>query len=99
MAFRIQLRRGTSTSWTNANTLLAQGEVGLETDTNKIKIGNGETRWNDLPYNINSYSISEMQDVLANSPNDGSVLVYQNNINKWVATTTLDKQVMDGGHF
>ena len=50
MAIQIQLRRGTASQWTTANTLLAQGELGLETDTNKFKFGDGVTTWNSLAY-------------------------------------------------
>ena len=46
----IQLRRGTAAQWTTANPTLAQGEVGLETDTGKLKIGNGSTVWTALGY-------------------------------------------------
>jgi len=53
MAIQIQLRRGTASQWTTANTLLAQGELGLETDTNKFKFGDGVTTWNSLPYYAN----------------------------------------------
>ena len=50
MAIQIQLRRGTASQWTSANTLLAQGEIGLETDTSKLKLGDGSTLWNSLSY-------------------------------------------------
>ena len=50
MADIIQLRRDTSSNWTTANPVLADGEVGYETDTKKGKIGNGTTAWNALPY-------------------------------------------------
>lgn len=52
MATQIQLRRGTASAWTAANTVLAAGEIGIETDTKKFKIGDGTTAWNSLPYNI-----------------------------------------------
>ena len=45
MAVILQLRRGTAAQWTSANPVLAQGEMGVETDTLKIKIGNGSTVW------------------------------------------------------
>ena len=48
----IQLRRGVSSSWTNTNPTLAQGEFGLETNTSKIKIGDGSLSWASLPYLI-----------------------------------------------
>jgi hypothetical protein len=47
---QIQIRRGTAAQWTSANPTLAAGELGFETDTNKIKCGNGSTAWNSLPY-------------------------------------------------
>jgi len=50
MAVKIQHRRDTSTNWTAANPLLAQGEVGYEYDTGKFKVGNGTSFWSSLPY-------------------------------------------------
>jgi len=47
---QIQLRRGTAASWTSTNPTLAAGEIGLETDTLLIKIGNGSTAWTSLSY-------------------------------------------------
>ena len=47
---RIQLRRGTSDQWFGANPTLAAGEIGIETDTNTFKFGDGITAWNDLSY-------------------------------------------------
>jgi hypothetical protein len=49
---RIQLRRGIASQWTAANTVLASGELGLELDTFRIKMGDGSTAWIDLPYAV-----------------------------------------------
>jgi hypothetical protein len=49
---QIQIRRGTAAQWTSTNPTLAAGEQGFETDTNKMKIGNGSTAWNSLSYAI-----------------------------------------------
>jgi hypothetical protein len=46
----IQFRRGTAAEWTAANPTLAEGEVGYETDTGKLKVGDGVKDWNDLDY-------------------------------------------------
>lgn len=46
----ILLRSDTSTNWLDANPILALGEAGYETDTHKLKIGNGTTNWKDLSY-------------------------------------------------
>jgi hypothetical protein len=50
MAVRIQLRRGTASQWTTADPVLALGEMGLETDTGKFKVGNGVDEWSVRPY-------------------------------------------------
>ena len=47
---RLQLRRGESTQWDTANPTLAAGEIGIETDTNTFKFGDGSTAWNSLSY-------------------------------------------------
>ena len=63
----IKLRRGTAAQWTTANPVLAAGEMGIETDTNKSKFGNGSTAWTSLPYSVASASGSttvEWTDVL-----------------------------------
>ena len=49
---RIQLRRGEYQDWYDANPQLAAGELAIETDTNRIKIGDGSTNWRDLDYAI-----------------------------------------------
>ena len=47
---RIQLRRGKAAFWTDANPVLHPGEPGFETDTEKLKIGDGVTHWRELEY-------------------------------------------------
>ena len=47
---RIQIRRDIATDWTRDNPTLAEGEMGYELDTGKLKIGNGTTPWNTLSY-------------------------------------------------
>src|SRR5476651_544529 len=50
--YRVQaLRRaGTAADWTAENTILANGEIGVETDSGKSKIGDGATAWASLAY-------------------------------------------------
>jgi microcystin-dependent protein len=50
----MQQRRGTSSEWqTVADTvILAAGEIGLETDTNRYKVGDGTSSWSNLSYFI-----------------------------------------------
>ena len=44
-SLRIQLRRDTAANWVSNNPILLSGELGIETDSLKFKIGNG-SRWN-----------------------------------------------------
>jgi hypothetical protein len=46
--YRIQLRRGTGSEWSAQNPTLALGELGYETDTGNVKIGDGASSWNSL---------------------------------------------------
>jgi hypothetical protein len=55
---QIQVRRGTASQWTSTNPTLAAGEFGFETDTNKLKCGNGSTAWNSLTYINNDGDIT-----------------------------------------
>ncbi len=47
---KIQLRRGTASAWTTANPTLSAGEPGYETDTGKLKLGDGTTAWTSVAY-------------------------------------------------
>ena len=59
MAIRIQLRRDTSGNWTTNNPLLYPGEMGIETDTGKFKLGPAVTAptvgtaWNSIASYVN----------------------------------------------
>lgn len=59
-----RLRRDTSANWSSKNTVLKQGEVGIDTTLNKFKIGDGTTAWNSLNFflgnveDIKQYSTS-----------------------------------------
>jgi hypothetical protein len=52
MPTTIQHKRGTAAEWIAADPILAAGEFGYETDTGKIKIGDGTTNWSGLKYFI-----------------------------------------------
>ena len=47
---KFQVRRDTAAAWTAADPILASGEFGYETDTGKLKIGNGSSIWSALAY-------------------------------------------------
>lgn len=49
---RIRLRRDTQANWTAADPVLLNGEMGVETDTRRYKVGDGATAWSGLSYYI-----------------------------------------------
>lgn len=71
----IQLKRGKAASWTSLNLILNPGEPGFEIDTGKLKIGNGVTAWNDLPYLGENKSLIVNADTHYNFPAIGDVNV------------------------
>ena len=58
----MQQRRGTAAQWTAANPVLAAGEIGFETDTNKFKMGNGSSAWTALTYFANAAELAAIVD-------------------------------------
>ena len=50
MATKLQIRNDSSENWLEVNPILDMAEIGYETTTNKIKVGDGMTAWKDLPY-------------------------------------------------
>ena len=86
MASIIQLRRDTAANWTANNPILAQGELGLETNTNKIKCGNGTTAWNSLGYLIGASGYLTTADIGV------TVQAYDADLTSWAAITPSSKQ-------
>ena len=50
MAYRIVLRQDTAANWTRNNPVLLSGEFGFESNTNRLKLGDGVTPWRTLAY-------------------------------------------------
>ena len=50
VAKRLQLRHDTAANWVAANPRLLAGEIVIETDTNRMKLGDGTNIWASLPY-------------------------------------------------
>ena len=74
MAVTLQIRRGTAAQWASANTVLAAGEMGYETDSGYLKVGDGSTVWNSLDYSVEG-STSDIS-VTTNSPSGNGALTY-----------------------
>lgn len=84
---RIQIRRDTSTNWSVNNPTPANGEPCYETDTRKFKIGDGVTKYTNLPYQgggggsapTNMVTTDTAQDITANKTFYGEIRVGVDN--------------------
>ena len=90
MAVQIQLRNDTATNWTSANPTLAAGEIGIETNTGKMKLGNGSTAWNSLGY-FEPTNLDSLTDVAISSASSGQVVQY--NGTSWVNSDVTVSEV------
>jgi Major tropism determinant N-terminal domain len=87
MSSIIQVKRGTAAGWTSANPTLNSGEIGFETDTKKMKVGDGSTAWTSLAYTATDGDISGVTagTGLSGGGNSGAVTL---SIDSTVATLT-----------
>jgi hypothetical protein len=72
-----------------------QAVITATTSTGGTTIVTGSSLTN--PQSVDS--LSAIGNVDTTSLNNGAVLVYKTNTNKWTSTTTLDAQNMEGGEF
>ena len=78
----IQIRRGKTASWLKNKTKLAAGQPGYDKDKHKIKIGDGEKSWAELPYasGLSSEEILNAEDAAYNryklDPQDITLFTY-----------------------
>ncbi len=80
MATKIQFRRDTAANWNTANPVLMEGELGIETDANKAKIGDGTSAWKSLPYILNLQKVEYANiDNLYNPLTDCGIYLVQLN--------------------
>ena len=86
---QIKLRRDTAAHWTSANPVLASGEPGVETDTGKMKIGNGTSTWTQLPYLSGMNIADETSNYEQFGPADTLTITGSNGI-----TTSLSNHIL-----
>ena len=93
---RIQVRRGTAAQWTSANPTLAAGELGVESDTNLFKFGNGSSTWTALAYANNSdVAIGEIsQDAVNTALTMGAGLTKTYNDGANTITIAVDSAIV-----
>ena len=72
-----------------------QAVITATTSTGGTTIVTGSSLTN--PQSVDS--LSAIGNVDTTTLNNGALLVYKTNTNKWTSTTTLDAQNMEGGEF
>lgn len=87
MAVQIQLRNDTAANWTSSNPVLAQGEMGVETDTLKFKFGNGSTAWNSLSYGLLTGSLNQSSLTSTVSDKSASYTIVAGDKNSTIRST------------
>lgn len=102
MADIIKFKRGKSTTWKTKNLLLLDGEPGFEIDTLRLKIGDGKTKWNDLPYQDQNNENIVNARVFAELPSIGQEnVIYKVSstakLYQWNTTTNGYESLMSGG--
>lgn len=72
---KVQLNIKTAAEWSASPIILLEGEIGVEKDTLLMKVGNGSSTWNSLPYTKIS-SLTDILDLHLDSPQNKQVLQY-----------------------
>lgn len=62
---RLQHRRGTAAQWASVNPVLFAGEMGFETDTQRMKVGDGTRAWAALDYSARTFDVDEFDSYVA----------------------------------
>jgi len=93
MAQQIQLRNGTAAQWASANPTLAVGELGVETDTSRFKIGTGSTAWTSLTY------VSGIGSLPSQTSNSGKYLTTDGTNTSWGTVNALPTQTSNSGKY
>ena len=95
-----KLKRGTAARWAEVNPILEQGEPGFVYDSNRLKIGDGVTPWNDLPY-IEGKAEVQNYDTAASFPTIGDpTAIYKAtdelSLYQYNASTNQYEKLVDG---
>jgi hypothetical protein len=90
----IQIRRGLAATWTSQNPVLSSGEMGLETDTRKMKVGDGSTAWNSLVYSVKQMgNIKVESNTISSEDVNGDINLSPNGTGDVVVSGSADLKV------
>lgn len=101
---KIQLRRDTAANWSTNNPTPSAGEPCFETDTGKLKIGDGITAYNSLPYqggtSDTAVTTNTAQTISGEKTFTNDIVINQWNDNvSPIRETHIDLSTGNGNHF
>ena len=80
MGVVVQWRRDTAANWTAADSVLYDGEAGLEVDTGQFKLGDGSTAWTSLGYYTDSTALPKAGGVVGELSPTITALTYASTV-------------------
>ena len=92
MTARIKIRRDLAASWASNNPILAAGELGLDTDANQIKVGDGTTAWADLAFASGGAGFDGTSDLVFQTEDLG---FYAFSLNQYASWSQVEAVAMD----
>lgn len=95
----MQQRRDTAANWTSNNPTLKAGEVGYETDTGRLKIGDGSAVWTSLSYFEANLSLANLGTRVIDNLSDVDTVTTSPSANQtlgWDGSNWIPSDV-DGG--
>lgn len=100
----VQIRRGTKSQWISSNPILANGEMGFEIDTGRLKIGDGSYNWNNLNYIGTSENLTKVYNNIGFSIQKGQAVYFTGYdtehstpfVSPYVANGTISEQLYAG---
>ena len=76
---KLRTRYDTVANWTSNNPVLLSGELGIESNTLKMKVGNGSAVWNSLPYLLNGDAFQAATTITVNTDASPTLGIMANN--------------------
>ena len=100
----IQVRRGSKSEWNNIDPVLANGELGFEVDSGRLKIGNGVESWTELDYIGSSENLIRVKNTAGSALQKGQAVYFngydsENNVptvGLYISNNTISEKLFAG---
>lgn len=89
VSVKLRTRYDTAANWASNNPVLLSGELGIESDTLKMKVGNGSSVWNSLPYLLDGAAFQAVTTITVNTGSSPALGTVDNNTEYRCTNTSL----------